>query len=197
MACNCNNQVQSWYDLPTSEPMDPRDLIANVNLGVGVTSFARSTNFLQTSWAASPLAFTGTPVCTSLHGDNILTVNNAAQWTVARQLINVAANIPPSMQKVAFARGGVQWQMTMPIAFGGSSYDNVQLSFRDNVASAGDFLNSATGSIPVFSFSGTFTGNNNLLITFKQMGRFVLGLVARNTSTGNYSMFEMEFIVEP
>src|SRR5947207_13702335 len=49
MSCNCNNQVQSWYDLPTTEPMDPRDLIANVTLGVGTTSFSRSTNFLQTS----------------------------------------------------------------------------------------------------------------------------------------------------
>ena len=196
MSCGCNNQVQSWYDLPTTEPMDPRDLIANAVLGVAQGAFLRSTTFLQAAWSASPLAFTGTPVCTTLNTDNVGMVANAAQWTMAHQIINVSANIPPPMQKVAFVRGGTQWEMTLPIAFGGSNYDNVQIGFRDNVASAGDFLNSATGTIPVLSFTGTFTGNNSLRITFKQMGRYSLAIVAHNTGSGVWSMFEMEFIVE-
>ncbi|HET9137376.1 MAG TPA: hypothetical protein VFO76_12120 [Candidatus Kapabacteria bacterium] len=160
-------------------------------------AFSRSTTYLQAGWVASPFAYTGTPICTSLHSDDLSTVADAAQWNVAHQVINVAANIPPSMQKVAFLRGGTQWQMTIPINFAGSNHDNVQLSFRDNVASAGDFLNSATGVIPVFSFSGTFTGVNNLIITFKQTGRYVLGLVHHNASSGNWSMFEMEFVIIP
>ena len=197
MSCNCNDQVQSWYDLPVTEPIDPRDIIANAFLFGSQGVFTRSSNFLQASWAASPLAFTGSPVCTTLNGDNLGMVNNAAQWTMQHGIINVAANIPASMQKVAFVRGGSQWEMTLPIAFGGASYDNVQMSLRDNVACSGDFVNSGTGSIPVISFAGTFTGTNNLRITFSRMGRYSLGLVGRNTSSGNFSMFEMEFIVQP
>jgi hypothetical protein len=192
-----NGNAQSWLDLPVMQPMDPRDLIANVQLFATQGAFSRSSTYLQAGWVASPFVYTGTPICTSLHSDDLSTVNDAAQWNVAHQVINVAATIPPSMQKVAFMRGGTQWQMTLPINFGGSNHDNVQVSFRDNVSSAGTFLNSATGTIQAFTFSGTFTGVNNLLITFKQTGRFVLGLVHRNASSGNWSMFEMEFVILP
>ena len=197
MSCNCNTQVQSWYDLPVVAPIDPREVIANVSIGLPGT-FKLSTNFLQTAWGPPAIAFTviPPPSCASLRTDNFGSVSDAAQWTMAHQIINLDANIPPSLQRVAFMRGGTDWEMVLGLNFGAATYDNLQLSFRENAATSGKFLNTGSGAIPVFSFANTYTLNQIFRITFKQFGRYSLALVMRDTYSGVWSMFEIECIVE-
>src|SRR5688572_860279 len=64
-----NSPVQSWYDVPLQQPVDPRILIANSYIGATQGSFSRSSNYAAAGWAASPLAYSGTAVCTTLHTD--------------------------------------------------------------------------------------------------------------------------------
>jgi hypothetical protein len=98
---------QSWYDVVLVPPTDPRELIAQVSLNGLVASFVRSTSFTgAASWTASPFTLTGSLVCTSLHGDDLLEVANAAQWTLSHQGINTAASTPIPVRRVIFMRGG-------------------------------------------------------------------------------------------
>jgi hypothetical protein len=57
----------------------------------------------------------------------------------------------------------------------------------------GSFAGSASGAVPVFSFSGVITGNAMLTITFPNPGTYSLVLVLDNA--GTYSTFEMEIVV--
>lgn len=77
------------------------------------------------------------------------------------------------------------------LAFGGVTYNDLQLSFRDNAGTRGD----AQGTIPVISWTGSFTGNQTLGLVFKQPGKVVLMLRAINAA-GDWSAFEMEIIIK-
>lgn len=185
------NQVQSWYDIPLQQPHDPRILIANTYLDSTIGTFARSSSFLASTWGASPLALSGTVVCTSLHTDNLLSVAEAAQWTFAHQGLNTSASNPPALQKVVFLRGGSSYEMSFSIDFGASNHNGVQLSFRDNAATPGDFT--GTGTIPVITFPAVYTGVKTFKVTLKMLGTFVMAL--RTTSGGTNYLFEMEWNV--
>jgi hypothetical protein len=187
-----NSPVQSWYDVALQQPVDPRILIANSYMGVTQGAFSRSSTYGAAGWAASILNYSGTAVCTTLHTDDALAVAEAAQWTFAHQGLNLAGTTPPCLQKVAFLRGGTSYEMAFSIDFGVGNHTSVQLSFRDNVVTPGDFAGSF-GSIPVISYSGTYTGVQTFKVTLKRYGTFVMGL--RTTSGGNNYMFEMEWNV--
>jgi len=82
--------------------------------------------------------------------------------------------------------------MSIPLDFGGT-YDNVQLSFKDNAGTLGYF----TGTVPVIDFSGAaFTGQQTLYVTLHQVGRVVMGLRVMDSS-GNWNMYESEWIIVP
>ncbi|HEY6171686.1 MAG TPA: hypothetical protein VIX80_05455 [Candidatus Kapabacteria bacterium] len=187
-----NSPVQSWYDVTLQQPVDPRILIANSYIGATQGGFSRSSNYAAAGWAASPLAYSGTSVCTTLHTDDALAVAEAAQWTFSHQGLNLAGTTPPCLQKVAFLRGGTSFEMTFSIDFGVTNHTSVQLSFRDNVATPGNFAGTF-GSIPVISYSGVFTGVQTFKVTLKQLGTFIMGL--RTTVGGSNYMFEMEWNV--
>jgi hypothetical protein len=87
--------------------------------------------------------------------------------------------------------------MDVQFQFGGTTYTDIQLSFRDNAASSGDFSGGSTGSIPVASFAGNFTGAVDLKVVLKQFGRFSMMLVLKDNGSGNYSTFEMEWNIVP
>jgi hypothetical protein len=197
--CNCNNSrvINSWNDMAVHSPWDVRDLVANVNLGIASGQFTRSTNFLQSSWGgSSPLADTGTAQVTSNQANDFLTVNNAAQWNFSHKMVNVDTTLPPPLRKVLYVRGGVAWLNSVEIDFGGNNYVNVQLTVRDNGGVAGNFLDSASGSIPVASFQGTYTGHQTLAFSTKGFfGRAMMCIVAKNNDTGVWSMFEMEWVI--
>ncbi|MBS1903541.1 MAG: hypothetical protein JSS75_07565 [Bacteroidetes bacterium] len=170
--------------------------MANTQLTAVSGVFKRSTSFLQSSWTNSPFAYTGNALCLSLHTDDVLTVNNAQQWMFSHKMVNNSATLAPPMRKVAYIRGGKQWLNGLEIDFGASPYSDLQLAIRDNAGVAGDFLDSASGSIPIASFPGTFTAVQMLNITTHDFfGRVSMGLVARNNDTGLYSMFEMELVI--
>jgi hypothetical protein len=191
-----NIAVQSWQDLQIAMPVDPKSIIANASLVVTQGIYTRSTTFLEAAWAASPLAFTGNNTqLITLNGTDASTIADAAQWTLNHQMVNVAANIPTSLNKLVFLRAGKAWQNQIEINFGASTYTSVQLSFRDNLGTSGQFLNSATGAVPVISFSGGITGNKVLNLTLTQTGVYSMVLVM--VTGGNWSAFEMEWVVLP
>jgi len=193
-----NIQSQSWQDLQIANPLDPKSIIPYATLGTNAGAFSRSTNILQSAWVASPLVFTGnnTSVVSTDTTDQS-TVVDAAQWTFTHQMVNVAANIPPSMSKVVFMRAGKNWQNKIEIALGAPNYTNVQLTFRDNLGTSGQFLNSATGSAPVILFGGgaAITGNQVLTLPVLQPGTY--NMVLAMLTGGNWSAFEMEWVVVP
>lgn len=188
-----NNSVQSWYDLPVQQPVDPRILIANSLIGVTQGVFARSSTFDAVSWVASPFSLSGSVVCATLHTDDALAVAEAAQWNFSHQGANVDAGTPIPLRKVLFLRGGTSYEMSVGIDLGGATYTELQLSFRDNGATPGDFTGMGQGTVPIIKFTGSFTGAQTLKVTLRMLGTFVMGLKA--TEGANNSMFEMEWNV--
>jgi hypothetical protein len=187
------NSTQSWYDTAIQQPVDPRVLIANCEFGGIPGTFVRTQSFGASAWIASPFAYAGVPKCESLHGDDLLAVAEAAQWTFQHQIINIAATNPPALSKVAFMRVGPDVQMVFDIDLGGSSYTDLLLSFRDNAAVPGDFVSGNTGTIPAIKFTGSLTGQKTMKVSLKKLGTYVMGLKA--VTGGNHSLFEMEWVV--
>lgn len=188
--CITPGQSQSWIDLQHAKPIDVLALIANAYIGSTQGSFANSSNFgTSATWATNPFTIASNPTCTALGTDNVQKAADALQWTFQHQTGNVGATVPPPMRKVIFLRGGTDWQMEIPLDLGGSSYTDLQLSFRDNSGTRGD----AQGTIPVVQWTGSFTGSVTMKVTLKEEGRFVMGLRGLTGSTVN--MMEMEWIV--
>lgn len=187
------NSVQSWYDVPVQQTIDPRILIANAQIGVTQGTFFRSTNFGNSgTWIASPFALQGIVTCTSLHSDDQLTVADAAQWNFSHQGGNFIGTVPPPLRKLLFLRAGPEWEMAIPINLGAGTYNDLQLSFRDNAAVYGTFTGAPTGGIPVILFSAGQTGVVTLKVSLKMTGTFVMAISARDT-VPNASLFEMEW----
>lgn len=190
-------QPSSWNDLAVIPPTDPRTLIANASLGGVQGTFTRSSNFIgAATWIASPFQLTGTIVCNTLHTDDQLAVADAAQWTFLHKSGNFGATVAPPVKKIVFFRGGREWEMVLPINLGAASYSDLQLSFRDNATSAGDYTGSSTGTIPAILFSGSLTGTVDLVLSLAQLGHFALAISARDGSS-NWSMFEIECYIIP
>ena len=84
--------------------------------------------------------------------------------------------------------------MTFSIALGAATYTDLQISFRDNAATPGQFTGTGTGTIPAFLFTGALTGTVAMQVTLNMLGSFVMAISARDGS-GNSSMFEMEWVV--
>lgn len=191
-----NINVQGWQNLQVATPIDPKSVILNAAMNFTQGIFTRSINFLEAAWSASPLAFTGNNnKLNSLNGTDASTVAEAIQWTFDHQMVNVAANIPTAMNKLIFARAGKYWDNQFEINFGASTYNNVQLSFRDNLGTSGQFLNSASGAVPVISFGNSITGVQLLHFTFSQPGVYSLVLVMQTGA--NWSAFEIECVALP
>jgi len=186
--------VSSWQDLPVAQPIDPKSIVWYATLGATIGTFIRSTNALQSAWTASSLAYTGNNTkVASLDTTDQATVVDALQWTFTHQMVNASANIPPALSRIAFLRYGQIWDCQIEIAFGASNYNNVQMTPRDNLGTSGQFLNGATGSIPVISFGNGITGNQVLHVSLLRPGTYSMVLVMQ--TGGNWSAFEMEWIV--
>jgi hypothetical protein len=123
------------------------------------------------------------------------TAIDAAQWTFNHQMVNVGANIPPAMNKLVFLRAGKIWSNQLEFNLGASTYTNIQLTFRDNLGTSGQFLNSASGAVPVISLGGGLTGTQLMNLVILQPGTY--SMVLAMLTGGNWSAFEMEWIVLP
>jgi hypothetical protein len=195
---------QSWFDLPMVEPMDPRAIIQAITLdddtGASIIPlFMRSTDFIKnTTWATSPLGLSNP----ATRIPQVLAVNNsdyeaeyvARDWNATHGMVRSNMQLPPTVAKIVFAKAGNRFTNVFWVDWSGASNStDVQLSFRDNSATSGDFTNASSGSVPVFAWSGsTFSGTGKRLqITFTRPGRFSLVLRVID-GTGSWSMFELE-----
>ncbi len=192
MACGCNDPVNSWYDWAHQMPANILDLVAIARLGGTTGAFLNSTTFNTppVAWTASGIAYSGEPLVAALATDSGLAINNANQFNFGHELRNQSVLLAPPLQKVIFARAGTEWENLITLALGGVTYTDLQLSFRDNAGTRGD----AQGTIPVISWTGSFTGNQQLELVFKRKGQAVLMLRAINAA-GDWSAFEMEIEV--
>jgi hypothetical protein len=189
--------VQSWNDLITMQPADPRDLIGNAAIQGSTVQFLMSSTFTITSgtWLPSPFALgSAVPTCATLGTDSFQCIEWANQWNFDHLTAKVGdALIALPLLKVIFLRAGTQWKNMIRLNLGGATYNDLQLSYRDNAATRGD----SRGTIPVVSFmGGNLTGNITLEVTLKQPGHYMMGLRAIDGSS-NRSMYEMEWIVVP
>jgi hypothetical protein len=188
---------RSWFDLTISPPRDPRILIANATLGATPGTFTRSKNFVgAATWVASPFNLTGNIICNALRTDDNQDVADAAQWTMQHQCGNFAASNPPALQRMIFLRAGTRWSMTVPINLGGATYSDLQIGFRNNGTSVGNFAAATSGSYPVIIFNGGLSATVNLVITVKTPGLYQMAISARDGS-GNNSFFDMDWVVVP
>ncbi|MBS1914127.1 MAG: hypothetical protein JST22_19220 [Bacteroidetes bacterium] len=196
MSCNCNSTgpITSWIDWQNQAPQDPLDLIARAKLGGTVGIYVNSTTFSSPSGSSYPTAFAlnGDPTCSALGSDNLQNVANANQWNFQHITRNSSATLAPPLSKVIFLRGGTDWEMAIPLDLGAGTYLNIQLSFRDNAGTRGDFA----GTVPVIEFAGTFTGSQTLSITLKRFGHVWMGLRGLD-NTSKWSMYESEWIIVP
>ena len=181
---------KSWIDLQKATPKNILDIVANSSLGGTVGSYANSSNFANPgTWVTSPFVIASNPTASALGTDNIQKVADASQWNFQHLTASLSAATPLPLQKIIFLRGGTEWQNTIVINFGGSTYTEVQLGYLENAATRGD----KQGTYPVVSWTGSFTGTVSLTVTFKHSGRYNVGLWAKSGS--NYSMFEMQWVV--
>ncbi|MEP7218618.1 MAG: hypothetical protein ABI876_06855 [Bacteroidota bacterium] len=196
MGCNCNSpeMVASWIDWANAEPQSPLDLIANATLNGTQGVFARSSNYWNPgSWysGGNPFTLANSPTCVALGTDSQQKIADAAQWNMQHLTANTTG--APPLRKVIFLRGGLDWEMHIPLAFGASTYVIAELSMRDNAGTRGD----SQGTVPVISFSSaSYTGNVSLNVTLKGFGRTAMGLVVKDNA-GNWSMYESEWIIVP
>jgi len=194
---NVNTDPQSWYDLQVASAIDIRNMILNAYLGSTQGVFTRSSNYATPGgggWITSPFVISANPTCATVHTDDMQMVADAAQWNMTHGTWNSSTSLCIPLRKLIFLRAGNQWEMTIPISFGGATYTDLQLSFRDNAATAGDFTSGGTGTMPVLKFTGSFTGAVNLKLTINGTGHTFLGMRAQD-NTGATSMFEMEIVV--
>ncbi len=192
MGCNCNDPVNSWYGWAHQMPANILDLVAMAQLGGVPGIFLNSTSFNTppVAWTASGIAYSGEPVVAALATDSGLAINNANRYNFSHEQRNQSALLAPPLQKVIFARAGTEWENLITLAFGGVTYNDLQLSFRDNAGTRGD----AQGTIPVISWTGSFTGNQQLGLVFQEPGHVSLMLRAI-TAAGDWSAFEIELFV--
>ncbi len=219
MSCGCksSNSIVSWIDFDRMTPQNPLDLIEYAEIRTVPGIYLNSNNLLipggstappvspplgpppappLTPWIASPFLYNGTPICQANESDNYQMVSDAKQWNFLHQTANTSAYLAIPMRKVIFLRGGTQWTNVISLNLGAQSYPNLQLTFRDNAATRGDYA----GSYPVidFSNSGTpFTGNVDLSLILKSMGHVSMVLRGIDVAGPNWSMFEMEWIIAP
>ena len=132
--CRKNGQIQSWYDLQSTCPKDPRDIIAYAVFNTTVGIFTNSSTFLSppTTWIANPFYVAGVPTCIALGSDSGVQVADAQQWNFSHLTANVDSKLAPPMKRLLFLRNGPSWQMNIPLNLGGATYNDLQLSFRSN-----------------------------------------------------------------
>ena len=190
---NSPGAIRSWIDIQHLCPKNPLDLIAyaKINTLVGVYGDVSSFSTPSAGWITSPFSIAGSPVCIARGSDNLLNVANATDWNFSHPTANLDSTLTPVLRKVIFLRGGTDWQMNIPLDLGEATYNDLQLSFRDNAGTRGDIQ----GTVPVISFGGgNFTGLVTLSLVTKIKCRVSMALRAIDTNN-NWSMFEMEWIV--
>ncbi|MCC7439840.1 MAG: hypothetical protein IT211_15235 [Armatimonadetes bacterium] len=110
-------------------PAEILDLITMARLGGTAGTFLNSTtyNTPPVAWTANGIAYNSEPITVALATDSGLAMNHAGQFNFSHDLRNQSALLAPPLQKVIFARAGTQWENQIGIAFGGVTYNDLQL----------------------------------------------------------------------
>ncbi len=200
--------AQSWNDLIMSPTMDPRGLVANTTLqdsgGIARTgNFVRSTNWLQAAtWISPVIAITPSATTAAFiqanNGQDFSSIEQVNLWNSTHAMTSINPQLPLCMEGLVYLRGSTSFTNFLPLDFlsGMVNSTSVQLSFRDNSLSGGDFTAGSTPTIPVYDFgSFTFGGTSHFLaLTLLKTGRFSMGIRVLDNN-GKFSMFPMEWIV--
>ena len=201
-----SNAPQSWFDLVVMPTLDPRSIISTASFeasagGQQVATFARSSTWLHAStWINPPLIVSQTAsfvICPNVQ--DFASVEAANIWNGLHLMTAQNNQLPIIAQKIMFLKAGSAFVNNIFLDWSaGVTSTDVQLSFRDNSTTSGDFQNSGTGTVPVFAWSGPTFGSTarNLEVTLLRPGRFQMALRIIDNS-GNYSMYEMDWIVLP
>ena len=192
MGCNGNTPIRSWNDWPHQCPTDIRDIISYIKIDSTIGEYKNSDTFKPSgeTWNTNTVTYgTNASLKANRSDDNQMNAE-ATQWNTQSKSLPDDPDIPPALKKVAFIRSGEEWYTTIEIDFGGTTYTDIEISFRNNAATRGD----AQGTIPVYSFTGTtWTGTKTLYVTLKHPGDFILGMRLIDDSS-NYYFCEMEWI---
>ncbi len=199
---------RSWNDLAVMQPMDPRGIISVVSYtdqaGTShVGAFERSTTWLKaTTWVNPPMSVSlpgpstqSNLVCLNPYDFN--SVMFAQNWNAVNQMTVPNNQLPIGVQNSMFFKAGLQYGNICYLDHSvGITSTDIQLSMRDNSTTSGDFLNSALGAVPVFAFpTSTYGGTGRAMsVTLLRTGRFQVALRIIDSS-GNWSMFDMDWIV--
>jgi hypothetical protein len=170
-------------------------------------TFARSSTWLQPGpWGQSPLTVsvgvgTTLPNVTVPNAYDYASIEAANTWNTLHQMTPASpTGLPLPVQQIMFLKAGTAFVNNLFLDWKGAvTSSNIQLSFRDNSTTSGDFTNSGTATVPAFVFPATATYGStgrNFQVTLLRPGRFNVGLVVFD-STSALSMFEMDWIVLP
>jgi hypothetical protein len=206
-----SNAPQSWFDLVVMSTMDPRNIIQTASLEdsggtMRAATFARSQSWLLPGpWIETPINVS-TPVgglipnVTVPNVYDYASIEAANTWNTLHQMVPVnPSNLPFPVQNIMFLKAGTAFVNNLFVdCKPGVSFTQAMLTFRDNAVTSGDFQNSATATLPVFTFPNATYGSTgrNLQVTVLRPGRFNIGLTIIDNSS-NLSMFDMEWIVLP
>src|ERR1017187_3776260 len=148
------SKPQSWFDLPVMPPMDPRSIISTASfedLGgtMRAATFERSSTFLAGAlYVVSPLSVTTpgsgtTPYVSVPNTYDYGSIEEANTWnTLHMMTIPTPATMPLSVQKIMFLHAGTAFVNNIFLdCKAGTTSTNVQLTFRDNSVTSGDFQN--------------------------------------------------------
>jgi hypothetical protein len=190
--------------------MDPRSIISTAAFEdstgtMHAATFERSPSWLLAGpWGQSPLNVT-TPTGSLIPNVTVPNVYDYASleeantWNTLHQMVApVPTSLPLAVQKIMFLKAGTAFVNNLFLDWkAGVTSGSVQLSFRDNSVTSGDFQNSGTGTVPAFIFpsSATYGGlGRNLQVTLLRPGRYTVGIVTLDSAVVT-SMFEMEWFV--
>ncbi|HET6401057.1 MAG TPA: hypothetical protein VFH95_06615 [Candidatus Kapabacteria bacterium] len=203
-------RAQSWNDLVVLPPMDPRSIIASLAMEdqsgtMQNATFARSITWLNagTTWINPPMTTTiaGGPTTTShvvaANSYDFQAVVDATNWNTAHAMTAPALGLPIAVQNIMFLKADPRFINNLYLNMSsGVTATDIQLSMRDNSTTSGDFQNAANATVPVFQFpSSTYGGGGrNVQVSLTMPGRFHVAFRIIDNS-GNWSMFEMEWIV--
>ena len=197
---------QSWSDLVVMDPMDPRSIISSCSFQdssnvAHAASFIRSSTWLHASTWVNPPMIISTSSTSNVQNANPQDFDAAIAanvWNGTHQMTTTNSQLPLSASKLVFLKSDPRFINTIFLDWTGgtTSSSDIELSFRDNSATSGSFQHSGQGTIPVFSFPASTWGGTGKAFTVSLLrtGRFSVAIRIIDNG-GNYSMFEMDWIV--
>ena len=136
--------------------------------------------------AANPYDYTAVVAANAWNSVHAMTAPNTNQ-------------LPFSVQNIVFLKADPRFINNLYFDItGGVTSTDIQFSMRDNSTTSGMFQDAALATVPVFALpSSTYGGTGrNLQVSLTRTGRFDVAFRIVDNG-GNWSMFEMQWIVLP